>query len=386
MKRLTLAAAAATFAWSPAARAVELGAEGDVASVEVHAFVSQGFILSANNNYLSENTTDGSFKFSEVGINFTKDLTSDLRVGIQLFAQYLGPTGDYTPKIDWFYLDYHWRDWLGFRAGRVKIPYGLYNEINDVDQARVPVLLPQSVYPIQNTNYLLAQTGAELYGHAKLGGAGALEYRAYGGTILVDTVIPPNTPYEVVSFDVPYVIGGRLLWEPPVEGLRFAGSIQTFRLNADLTVATAPVTIGLPAELWVASAEYATGALSLAAEYSRWYAKVVSSDTALFPTVPLEVSERGYVMAAYRVSSWLQPGAYYAIEFPNVSDRTGRAGVQHDIATTLRFDVNHHWLIKLEGHFESGTAGLDPTINGGVQPASLNRDWAVFLAKTTAYF
>jgi len=179
---------------APTASAIDIGQDESVASVEVHGFASQGFILSTQNNYLSANSTNGSFQYSEVGLNFTKALTDNLRMGLQFFAQDLGPNGSYVPNIDWFYLDYRWKDWLGFRAGRVKIPYGLYNDIQDVDSARVPVLLPQSVYPIENSNYLLAQTGAELYGYLKSRRAGALEYAAYAGTILVDTLIPPRPP------------------------------------------------------------------------------------------------------------------------------------------------------------------------------------------------
>src|SRR5580700_6393562 len=189
--RLVLAMVVAPLAFASRAQAIELGTEGDVTSVEVHAFVSQGFILTTHNNYLDNDTTHGNFQFSEIGLNFTKSVTDNLRVGLQLFAQDLGPTGSFDVTFNWFYLDYRWKDWLGFRAGRVKIPFGLYNEINDIDSARVPVLLPQSVYPIQNTNYLLAQTGAELYGYIKSRRAGALEYAGYAGTILVDTLIPP---------------------------------------------------------------------------------------------------------------------------------------------------------------------------------------------------
>jgi hypothetical protein len=382
--------AVSSLALAPEARAVELGSEGDLASVEIHAFVSQGFILSANNNYLADNTTHGSFEFSEIGLNFTKSLTDKFRVGMQLFAQYLGPTGSYTPQFDWFYLDYRLKDWLGFRAGRVKIPFGLYNEINDVDSARVPILLPQSVYPVENVNYLLAQTGAELYGYLKSDHVGALEYRAYGGTILVDTLIPPNTPYQVQDLYVPYVIGGRLVWETPLEGLRFAGSIQTLRLNATLldeTMPMSPVTIGLPAELWVASAEYSAHELLLAAEYSRWYVQSSSTNTTLFPQTPLTTSEHGYVMASYRVTKWFQPGAYYALEFPNISTRGGGPqNVQHDVATTLRFDINRYWLVKLENHFMSGTAELSSSLNNNVPLGGLDRNWEVFLVKTTAYF
>jgi hypothetical protein len=237
------------------ARAAELGDEDAPASVEIHGFASQGFIATNRNNYLVR-STHGSFEFSEVGVNFTKRLSDKLRIGIQLFAHNLGATGNFRATADWFYLDYRFADWLGFRAGRVKIPFGLYNEINDVDAARVPILLPQSVYPIQNRDYLLAQTGVELYGSVRSLVAGSLEYRVYGGTIFIDTTSSSaNSPYQILSFGVPYVFGGRLLWETPLEGLRVGGSVQTLRLDTSLLTKSKTVDVRIPATLWVGSLE-----------------------------------------------------------------------------------------------------------------------------------
>src|SRR5687768_12660390 len=71
--------------------------------VEIHGFVSQGFILTVGNEYLANGSTSGSFEFSEVGLNFTKSLTETLSLGAQLFAQDLGARGNYTPTFDWFY-------------------------------------------------------------------------------------------------------------------------------------------------------------------------------------------------------------------------------------------------------------------------------------------
>jgi|HubBroStandDraft_1064217.scaffolds.fasta_scaffold07711_6 hypothetical protein len=386
IRRLSWVLAATSILVTGRARAAEVGQEGDLASVEVHAFVSQGFILTSSNNYLADNTTHGSFQYSEIGINFTKPIVDKLRLGLQLFAQDLGPTGNYNAQVDWFYLDYHWQDWLAFRTGRVKIPFGLYNEINDVDAARVPVLLPQSVYPIANVNYLLAQTGAELYGYLGLGGAGAIEYRGYAGTILVDTLIPPGTPYQVTDLNVPYVVGGRLLWETPLQGLRVGGSLQALRIDATLVANAMPVSIRIPALLWVASAEYSVHNFVFSSEYSQWYLKSDSTDAALFPASPLITSERGYAMVTYRAAPWLQPGVYYSLLFPNASDRSGRANMQHDFATTVRFDLNSHWLVKLEGHYMSGTAGLTSSLNDNAPLSTLERNWGVFLVKTTAYF
>jgi hypothetical protein len=362
--------------------------EGSSPSVEVHAFASQGFILTLKNDYLAEDTTHGSFEFSEIGINFTTQLTETLRMGVQLFAQDLGPTGNYNAKVDWFYVDYRPRNWLGLRAGRLKIPYGLYNEIQDVDSGRVPVLLPQSVYPLQTREILFAQTGAELYGFARSASAGALDYRLFGGTIFLDAdnLTPPGAMFDV-DIRVPYVVGGRLVWETPLEGLRLGGSIEAVRLDTRAFVpGIDPILIKNRSVLAVGSVEYSVSDLLLTAEYSRWKGKQRSDAPTLSPPIDSE-SERAYLMASYRVTPWLQPGAYYSVFFPDVEHREGREHRQHDIAATLRFDLNSYWLVKAEGHYMAGTAGLlNPLRLGASDISTADRYWAAFFLKTTAHF
>lgn len=368
--------------------------------LEIHAFVSQGFIQSTKNNYLASSER-GSFEFTEIGVNFTETLGDDFRVGVQLFAHDLGPIGNFAPQFDWYYLDYRFRDWLGIRAGHTKIPFGLYNDSSDVDAARVPVLLPQSVYPIDHRDYLLAQTGGELYGNVPLGEAGKLEYRGYGGTL--DVNAPASTPpgITVENLSVPFIVGGRLLWSTPLVGLTAGGSYQALRIDWNYDVATpliGPLQMAglLPAgfagtlpvkfnvHFWVASLEYQIANLLLASEYSRWIAGFESQAPALLP--PHIVNERYYVMASYRVATWFTPGAYYSVYYPDIDKRDGREAVQRDVALSLRYDLNANWLLKVEGHWMDGTAALDPGLNGGTALNKLAKDWGLFLVKTTAYF
>jgi hypothetical protein len=363
----------------------------------VHAFVSQGLIKTTANNYLASSQR-GSFEFTEVGVNLTKGLTKDLRLGVQLFARDLGPLGNYSPQFDWFYLDYHYADWLGLRAGRTKLPFGLYNETSDIDSARIPVLLPPSIYPPENRDYLLAQTGLELYGYVPLGEGGDLEYRAYGGTIFLDA----SSNDEVEDLEIPYLIGGRLMWLTPLEGLQLGGSLQKLRLDLEylpppevvdplLMSGMLPmtfdgsVTVRLPVVMWIASIEYVHRDLQLAAEYSRWYVEVNSSVPVLVPETKT-TSERAYLLGAYRVAPWLAPGLYYSVLFPDTGDRSGRESYQHDVAATLRFDFNEHWLVKAEGHLMVGTAALNPSLNDDSPRDELTKVWGAFLLKTTAYF
>ncbi len=354
---------------------------------QIHAFVSQGYIRSTKNNYLVEDSTRGSFEFTEVGINFTQLLTDNLRTGIQVFARQLGKDGDFRARMDWFYLDYRFADWLGIRAGRTKIPFGLYNEVNDIDSARVPILLPQAAYPILNRNLLLAQTGAELYGYLGLDIAGGLEYRFYGGTLFADQpVLPAGTVLN--KFEVPYLAGGRVMWETPV-GLRLGTSVQVLRFNLNATVvpgaAGAPATPleeDVPFQLWLVSAEYALHDLLLAGEFGHWHADV---DLTGAPQTSI-TNQRFYGMASYRASPWFAPGVYYSSLLSDIHKPLTRDNYQHDFAATLRFDINSYWLVKLEGHYIDGTADVSAALNGNATLEMLARQWFVFLVKTTAYF
>jgi hypothetical protein len=369
--------------------------------VETHGFVSQGFVLSTKNEYLAK-SKHGSVEFSEVGINFSRSLTDTLRVGLQLFAHDLGPIGNYRPEFDWYSLDYRPWDFLGIRIGRNKIPFGLFNELNDIDMARVPILLPQSIYQVDHREFLFAETGAELYGDIRLGGAGALEYRAYGGTLSGPPPLPPPPGIAVSDVDVPYVYGGRALWSTPLEGLQAGVSAQSLRLDAkydfDPTLRailegaallppglTYPTPVKFRVRRWVASLQYAAHDFDLSAEYSRWTGAFLSRLPQLLPRHV--VNERYYAMASYRVSSWFTPGVYYSALFDNVEERHKRGGFQHDVAVTTRYDLNAHWLLKLEGHVIHGTAALDNrALNDGKDRAQLAPTWGLFLIKTTAYF
>lgn len=375
---------ALALSWANRARAEDgpLGLGGT--GLEAHGFVSQGYIRTTDNNYLAK-SDHGSFEFAEAGLNFTESLTEKMRAGIQLFARDLGPVGNYSVKADWFYLDYRFADWLGVRAGRTKLPFGLYNDISDVDSARVSVLLPQSVYPTGNRDYLLAQTGVEVYGRLPTGPAGTLDYRLYAGTIYVDSTTPKGSPIVIQSLTVPYLYGGRVLWETPLEGLRFGGSAQALRLDTTLLQDTNQIIAKIPVTLWVASIEYAFGNLQLATEYGRWHVRTSSSAPDLIPRTAVD-NERAYVLAAYRLSDWFEPGAYYSAFFPNSKQHTGTAAQEHDVALSLRFDINAHWLFKLEGHYMLGTADLNSSLNDNRPLSDLTRQWGAFFAKTTAYF
>lgn len=364
---------------SPAPKRYGTGLNFDT-PIEIHGFVSQGFIATPHANFL-RNTKEGSFNWTEVGLNFTKPLSDRLRLGVQLFARDFSELGDFDAQVDWFYLRYKWSDYLGLQAGRLKIPFGLYNDSSDIDAARVPILLPQSVYPIRNRDYVLAQTGIEVFGYADLGLAGALDYRLYTGTIPLE----PSSSPVVTNYYVPYLYGGRLLWETPLRGLRLGGSIQFLRLTTDLTIGGTTLTVRAPVRLWIGSVEYSVSNWLFSTEYSLWNVESISTQPQVFPNGEA-TAERAYAMVSYRVTDWFQPGAYYAVYYPNRKNKNGRENQRHDLTATLRFDITPNWLVKVEGHLIHGTVDLDPAANDNVPNNRMDPNWGIFAVKTTAYF
>src|SRR5690606_39205530 len=94
-----------------------------------------------------------------------------------------------------------------------------------------------------------------------------------------------------------------------------------------------------------------------------------------------------YGQAAYQLADRLQLGVYYGVLHLDANDRSGDDRTrfpeswfawQRDLAATIRYDFNDHWLWKLEAHFMDGAGDLDATAN----PAP-DRYWGLFLFKTT---
>lgn len=135
--------------------------------IVIHGLVSQGFLKTTDNNYLNE-SKDGSSEFNEYILNFQKNMDDKLRVGVQLISRDLGKEGNNNVKVDWGYGDYRVNDNFGVRLGRVKVPFGMYNQYRDIDMLRTPVLLPTLIYMEDYRTFLTAFNGGSLYGSIPL--------------------------------------------------------------------------------------------------------------------------------------------------------------------------------------------------------------------------
>ena len=378
-----------------------------LSSFQIHGFISEGGFVSTANDYIGD-SSNGSLEFFEAGLNVTTQITDRLRAGVQLYGRDQGGFHDLPPSFDWAFLDYRIKPWLGVRAGIIKMPFGLYNEYADADASRTAILMPQSIYPLRDRTTLVAQTGFEVYGERELGRtAGSLEYQAWLGTLNIPADALEISGATLNSSNAKYVTGAQLFWHTPLDGLRVGGTYLRTSIDFDLTLDASTlqtlIMLGLvpptfngalvvsarPAELWVTSAEYTRDDWLFAAEYGRSNTHQESSLATLLPTSEQD-SERFYVLASHRICKYLEAGAYYSVVYADVNDRLGHNKTefpesfeawQRDAAATVRFDVNDHWLWKVEGHFIDGAADLDLIANPKPE-----RYWGLFLLKTTVTF
>ncbi len=389
-----LAAADATApAVAPAPKpAPVLAAHDALGDLQIHGFASQGLLKTDTNNFLAEDSKRGTANFNEFALTVMDRPTDDLSIGMQFGARDVGDIGGDEPNLDWAQADYHWRDWLGLRVGKMKQPTGLYNEYRDVDLARTVVLLPQSVYTENLRDVTESFVGAQAYGDIPMDDAGSADYQVYAGNIVskaqgLKELVSDGSPFTATSVQFHWTYGGRLTWIAPLPGLRVIGYYNRVEavLSGYVTIPTpspVPVTIPVSSENDVqfagAGAEYAHEDLTFAAEYQHLEVHQIPLSA---PGPVTQVGDSsGYGLVSYRFTPLLSVASYAGMI--REKGQSGPHSYQKDLDLSVRLDPDPHWLVKLEGHYMTGNALVFFSDN----PNGMRDHWWLFTAKTTFSF
>jgi hypothetical protein len=371
---------AAALSMAPGVLQAQVDFKLDGRDIQVHGFVSQGFSYTDDNNWLTMQTSNGSFAMTDGGLNISTQLTDKFRVGAQVYDRDFGRLGKWHPILDWALGDYRFAPWFGVRAGKVKTTLGLYNDTQDMDSLRTFALLPQGVYATDMRDSTLAHVGGDVYGTISPRRLGSLSYTGYVG----DNIESIYGGYpELLQIHGIYINhssgltwGGDLRWNTPVKGLLVGASYEnndirnTGSLNPSVALGGPDVSV----PYWEASrrefiqqfyGEYVIGNLRLDAEFRRYW-----RDFTIF-NGQFEVTndpKSWYASADYRLSKRLAVGAYYShyvidwvvtapgqVESPSTSAPDRHL---YDKVAALRFDITSNWYAKIEGHFMDGYGGF----------------------------
>jgi hypothetical protein len=392
--------------------------------LRINGFLSQGYMESQDNNFLDPDSMDGTFEINEIGLTVNSALTDKLSAGAQLLSRDLGPDGNNDLTLDWAYVGYHATDWAGIRAGKLKLPIGLYNETRDSDFLRPMAFLPQSIYDEMQRSFITSAYGASLYGNIPAGSIGDFDYQLFYGEMDIDEdnfLVDVGLKEEGIGLIVDGISGGMasvnsfdyeadktlaasLIYNTPLDGLRFGLSYFKSEGKFDVTIDNpfAALDPGLAMldmldydvdaaydPLVVVSAEYAHPLFTVSAEYmerdneisAQGLAPLLGSQAQFVP----DTSMGWYVMGTVQVPQveGLSVSALYDVFYLD-KDNTSETNVnsyRKDLGLGARYDINANWLVKAEWHTVEGAALNMDIVNDGQED-----DWSYFIVKTSFNF
>ncbi|MXS84365.1 hypothetical protein ABO04_00160 [Nitrosomonas sp. HPC101] len=369
--------------------------------LQVHGFLSQGYVKTTGNNFFGHSNNSGSFDFREIGLTASLRPLPRLQLSGQLLHRRAGEGSDGGIRIDFGFLDYNFMNTpaveFGVRLGRMKHPLGFYNDTRDVPFTRPSILLPQSIYFDRTRNLALASDGALLYGESRTDWgniaiqAGAAfpqvgdkdtETSIFGNTVPVRGDLKSRLSYL-----------GRITYERPDGRLRLA--VSSTQLNVGYSPGQNDI---------FESGSFRFSPLILSAQYNaeRWS---VTSEYALrysrhhgFGNSGLDRSSTGesfYLQGIYRLFPGWEAVLRYDWLFANRKDRNGKkfaaasgypAHSQYakDLTIGLRWNITPSIMLSTEYHRVNGTAWLSPLDNPDINDTKKN--WNLFAAQISYRF
>jgi hypothetical protein len=360
-------------------------------SVQIHGFLSQGFVHTSDNNFFGESADSVSTDYREIGINGSWRVIPELQLSLQFVYRDAGLTDEDGVRVDYALADYSFYSTestlLGLKGGRIPTPLGFYNETRDVLSTRPSILLPQSIYFDINRNIALSADGGYLYG----------EHRTEYGDIFFDIggVVPraddPEAKFRLTG-DFPGEFSGKMSWVGRLAYEWQSGQVRLSVTYADLVgdYEPEPDTFNLLPGTFkfnplVFSAQYNAENWSLTAEYALRRTRLTGFG--LFPDNDT-TGESYYVQGSYQFTSWMEGMVRYDNLFSNKDDKNGKqfeaatglpnySRFAHDWTFGLRFTVIPNLLISAEYHRVNGTAWLATIENK--DPTKTEQYWDMYL-------
>ncbi len=359
--------------------------------IDWHGFISQSYVNTNQNEFMGT-STDGSWDANEAGLNASWRATNNLQLAAQALYKRTGNAKPKGTRLDYAIIDWRIQDRLeygmGLRAGRLKNPYGFFNETRDVAATRPSILLAEGIYLSYLRELIHSSDSLGAYGHLS----------TLNGTLSFDTIF--GKPI-FNSGSVRSLLGGtptngtvnneqasisRLIYEHGSGAWRAALSYTDFKAEFE-PASGEPYQAGdIKVNQLMVSAEFNWREWQLLSEY-QWrtihYLDIFGSD----------VKNKGiayYVQLGYQYSAEWSAFIRKDDTYTDASDKDGKAytarfggarpahnAFAKNIVYGLRYEPSFAWSFSAEYHRVNGTTWLPDLENPVV--SEQQQYWNLFL-------
>jgi hypothetical protein len=369
--------------------------------LQVHGFIAQGLIDVNGSNYVNDDESL-SFELTEIGVNASYQLSSDVRIAGQ--TVYLNGGNRYNEgiRLDYLLLDWslfnddHWK--TNLYLGRIKNYHWLYSSTRDVPMTRPSIILPQSVYFDATRDMSIGGDGGAITTRYSSERFGDLDLNASIGISQISSkltnIIMGDLSTGSMTHDKDFQAS--IYWRPNLSQWRF-GVATT---NADFTYHMGENDVFqmglLELERYYASAVYEEENWTFSAEIVQEQ-KLIKGF--MFPGFVNDTTgQGGFVQTRYRLTPKTQLLGRYERYYNDKNDKNGRMleknsfgtipryfGYQNDITIGLNYDLSSSMQVQFEYHYIKGTARLTPVLIP--DPASnLKENWQVWALQMMYWF
>lgn len=256
-------------------------------------------------------------------------------------------------EFTWAYIDHRFNDNLSVRIGRVKVPYGLYNEFIDNKALQLSAVRP-SAYSFRADMVHDAYKGIGIDWTS-----GSLFTQIYGGNVYT----PASNAAITDTFHDRRLIGTRITWNTPYEGLRFMFSGWDSQTEDNTGIAANPPLGQIGKEnraMW--SVEYVSDQLDIKGEHNHHGTPTTTAG-------PGVSTNAWYIQGGYKMGLWT-PYARFDYFIGDQSIPSDPGSFQKNWVIGVNYKINENVNARIEDHVIHGyglavSAGdMDPTLGG----------------------
>ena len=344
-------------------------------STQLHGFLSQAYTLTSANNFYGESQDNGSFDFYEIGINASIRPLSPLLFAGQVLSRVASSNDDSQAQIDFLLADLQiissTNYSTGLRIGRIKNPFGFYNETRDVPFTRPSIILPQSIYFDRTRDLSLSSDGMQIYASKALSGS-LLSLQLGVGNPLINSLKAeelllggdrPGAVQEQTSYIA------KVAYESDGKGLNLAMSFVNLNMEYVPAAIDGNGAGKVNFQPRVFSAQYNALNWSTTVEYARRPFEFI--DLSAYVPVKMLDGESYYIQGTYRLNFQWDAILRYDVTYQNRDDRYGEkfaastgglfpahSQFAKDWTFGIQLSISKNWMLRAENHWVNGTAWL----------------------------